>query len=116
MVRRFLRRHPSIRLNVLIYQEGQEWIAHCLQMDLVTTGASERQVEREVIDLIKAQVIYAIENDNLGNVFRQAPAEDWAKLARATKCGTRRLRIDVPDRTREATIRPPIQEVELCVA
>jgi hypothetical protein len=116
MIRRlFNRRHPSIKLNVLIYQEGNEWIAHCLQMDLVAASKSEREAEKDVIDLIKAQVIYAIENDNLGYIFRQAPAEEWAKLAMARRCGTRRIRIDVPEKTASRHL-PAVNEVELCVA
>jgi hypothetical protein len=81
MIRRFFfRRHPSIKLNVLIYQENEEWIAHCLQMDLVATSKSAQEVERNIIDLVKAQVIYALENDNLGYIFKPAPPEEWAKL------------------------------------
>lgn len=116
MLKGLFRRHPSIRLNVLIYKDGDEWIAHCLQMDLVASSKSEKKVEDDIIDLIKAQVIYAIENDNMGYIFKQAPADEWAKLAMAKRCGIRKIRIDVPDRKKEIRNRPSINEVELCVA
>ena len=115
MLRRLFRRYPSIKLNVIIYQEGNEWVAHCLQMDIVTANTAERSVESDIIDLIKAQVIYAIENDNLGNIFKPAPPEEWAKLEHAKKCGTKRIKISVHgnEKTRR---HPPINEVELCFA
>ena len=77
---RLFKRQPSIKLNVLIYKESNEWIAHCLQMDIVTTGQDEKDVEKDIINIIKAQIIFALQNNNLSNLFKPAPEEEWAKL------------------------------------
>jgi hypothetical protein len=116
MIRGLFKRYPSVKLNVLIYHEEGEWVANCLQMDLVATGNTEREVENDIIDLIKCQVVYAFQNDNLGFIFKPAPAEEWAKLQKAKKCGTRKIKIDIPDDKKESKIHPPIREVELCFA
>lgn len=109
---KIFRRHPSIKLNVLIYREGDNWIAHCLQMDIVAANTNVKTAEDDIIDLIKAQVTFALENDNLGNLFKPAPAEEWAKLENATKCGTKKIRIELEHDRKQA----PINEVELCFA
>ena len=106
-------KNPSIKLNVLIYKEDDEWIAHCLQMDLVAGNKNRDLVQDDIVDLIKAHVIYAIENDNIEHIFKSAPAEEWEKLAHFHKCGTRRFSIDVPKDEPVRSI-PPINEVELC--
>ncbi len=116
MIKSLFRKYPSVKLNVLIYHEEGEWVAHCLQMDLVATANSNREVEDNIIDLIKCQVIFAFQNDNLGFIFKPAPPEEWAKLQTAKICGIRKLRIDIPDDRKESKKRPPINEVELCFA
>jgi len=113
---RLFRQYPSVKLNVLIYREDDEWVANCLQMDLVATGKTQRDVEGDILDLIKSQVVYAIENDNLGFIFKPAPPEEWAKLQMAQKCGSRRIKIDIPDNKKENKKHSPISEVELCFA
>ncbi len=116
MFRHIFRRHPSIKLNVLVYNEGNEWVAHCLQMDIVATGTSEKEVAENIFDLIRAQVVFAIDNDNLGYIFKPAPPEEWDKLAKATKCDIRKLKIKVSGTRNHQQSRPPIGEVELCFA
>jgi hypothetical protein len=113
---RLFRRYPSIKLNVLIYQDSGEWIAHCLQMDLVSTGINEKDVENDIINLIKAQVIFAIENNNMDYIFKAAPADEWTKLEKSKRCGTRKIKIDIPQKDKESKNHPPINEVEICFA
>lgn len=113
---RLFKRQPSIKLNVLIYKESNEWIAHCLQMDIVTTGQDEKDVEKDIINLIKAQIIFALQNNNLSNLFKPAPEEEWAKLEYATKCSNIKIKIDIDEDNQTVRRHPPINEVELCFA
>jgi hypothetical protein len=109
-----IKKLPSIKVNVLIYKEGNEWIAHCLQMDIVATNTSKKAVEDDIISLIKAHCIYAIENDNLENIFKPAPSEVWGKIGFTTKCEIKKISFIAP-KIKEKTI-PPIKEVEFCFA
>lgn len=104
---------PSIKLNIVVYKEGEEWIAHCLQMDIVASGKSPKAVENDIIDLIKAQMRFAIDNDNVENVFKPAPSEIWRMIGQAKRCDSRNIRLLIPHK-RESI--PPVKEVEFCFA
>ena len=104
---------PSIKLNIVVYREGEEWIAHCLQMDIVASGKSAKVVEDDIIALIKAQVRFAIDNDNMENVFKPAPSAIWSMIGHAKRCVSRNIRLIIPH-NREFI--PPVKEVEFCFA
>ncbi len=72
-----------LHLDLLVYFQDGEYVAHCLQMDIVATAASQDQVVEDMIDLVRAQIDFAIKNDNLENIFRPAPPEVWELLMRA---------------------------------
>lgn len=79
------RRSPKIKLNVVIYKEEDYFVAHCLQMDIVTTGETPEEAQKNMDDLIRVQVSTAFENDNLEHLFRSAPKEIWQRFIEAKK-------------------------------
>ncbi|HUU26840.1 MAG TPA: hypothetical protein VM123_03435 [archaeon] len=58
-------------------QEQQVWITHCLELDLVASSNVKKQAKEEIIDVIKAHVKYAFENNNIEYLFSPAPQEIW---------------------------------------
>ena len=108
-------KNPSIKLNVLVYKEDNEWIAHCLQMDLVAANTDKNAVQDDIIDLIESHVVYALENENIDHIFKPAPAEEWEKLGHSQKCGSRKVVIKLPKKD-DGIQSIPINEVELCFA
>jgi len=80
----------GMTFNVLVSKEERVYVAHCLELDIVTTGTRIKDVKKEMGELIIAQVDYAFSNDNLENLFRPAPANVWKILqnhsARPQKC------------------------------
>jgi hypothetical protein len=70
----------SMVFNILAKKEGETWIAHCLELDIVATAQSLETLKGEMNDLILAQVDYAFSNDNLENLYRPAPAEVWKEF------------------------------------
>ena len=72
--------------RALIYEAEGEWVAHCLDLDLVTTAGTSAQAEKDIIDLIICQVDFAFRNDNMENLFQPAPAEAWAMLGKVKSC------------------------------
>ena len=70
----------SMIFSVLVKKEGDMWVAHCLELDIVTTARSLDAVKADMNDLIAAQVDYAFCNDNLENLYRPAPPEVWKKF------------------------------------
>ena len=67
----------GMTFNVLVSKEERVYVAHCLELDIVTTGTRIKDVKKEMGELIVAQVDYAFSNDNLENLFRPAPANVW---------------------------------------
>lgn len=101
------KKKPSFNLHVLIYQEDNNWIAHCLELDIVTANPKQSIVQKDIIDLIRAQIEFAREHDNTENIFKPAPPQEWAKLYYASKtCNVKKLK--KPDKS-------PISGVELCI-
>ena len=73
----------QMTLNILLYKEDDLFVAHSLEFDIVTSAISEYQVRIDILDLIKAHITYALENDNLEHLYRPAPPEFWNMLATA---------------------------------
>lgn len=70
----------AIVFNVLVKKAAGEYIAHCLELDIVTTADNLEQAKKDIGDLIMAQIDYAFTNDNLANLYRPAPAEVWREF------------------------------------
>jgi hypothetical protein len=110
---RWFRRLPvKVTLNAIVYKEDNEWIAHCLQMDLVATGAHSKEAICNLFDLIKAQIEFAEDNNNFAAVFRPAPPDAWARLAHVRKCRRKNLKAEKS----LMAASPFNQEVDLCFA
>ena len=80
--------------NILIKREGETYIAHCLELDIVATADSLDTLHSDIIDLIVAQVDYAFSNDNLENLYHPAPAEVWAEFYSCKEKKENRIKLD----------------------
>ena len=67
----------GMTFNILIREEEDACIAHCLELDIVATSSTLESVEIDIMSLITAQIEYAFENDNLDNLYHPAPPEVW---------------------------------------
>jgi hypothetical protein len=74
-------RHQTLR--AVLHREGDTWIAHCLDLDIVSTGATQWDAARVLADAVIAQLAYAREEDNYAYLFHPAPADVWRRLAGA---------------------------------
>lgn len=106
---------PQFRLNILTHEEDGMFVSHCLEMDIVATNTTEKKALNDVINLIKAQIIYAIENKNEDYLLKSAPLEVWRKIKEAKKCENRTIHINIPKDKATPTVNP-MREVELCLA
>ena len=70
-------------LTVLVYTKDNQPVAHCLEMDFLTTGRSRDRVVAELYDVIREQVSSAIEHNALRRLFQPAPPQFWQRLADA---------------------------------
>lgn len=79
-------REESFPFKVLIKEEPDTWVAHCLELNLVAEAETAEQVEADIIDIIIAHVKYAVENNNLAYMYHPAPPEVWEDFL---KCADR---------------------------
>ena len=70
----------AVSFNILLKEEDGFFIAHCLELDIVATGLTASEARMEILDLIKAQLDYAFNNDNLDNLYHPAPSEVWQEF------------------------------------
>ena len=69
-------------LDVLVEQVEGEYVAHCLQLDLVATATTETAAIEDVLNLVRAQLDFAKEHGNALYAIKPAPPEAWLKLWR----------------------------------
>lgn len=72
-----MKKEWKFNFRILIKKQEDLWVAHCLELDLVTESPSKEEVERDIVAIIKRQVSYCIANNNMENLFRSAPKEVW---------------------------------------
>ena len=66
-----------MRLPILVkvYQDGEIWVAHAIELDIVAMGATKEEAMSSLGDLVRAHVAFALEHGNLGAVFK--PFYSW---------------------------------------
>ena len=72
--------NTSMVFNCLIKEEEDYHIGHCLELDIVVTAKTVKEVKSDLKDVILAQVDYAFSNENLENLFHPAPPEVWEEF------------------------------------
>ncbi|MBI4574917.1 MAG: hypothetical protein HY722_01500 [Planctomycetes bacterium] len=83
---------PFLTLHVLIYPEGDLWMAHCLEFDAVAQGDSPERVREGLMDSVSALVEDARQHGRLAELFRPAPVGLWRRFAEA---GRRNLHVNL---------------------
>jgi len=73
-------RSVAMTVNILIKEEEDLHIAHCLELDIVATAETVDQVQKDIIALVCTQIDYAFNNDNLENLFHPALPEVWEEF------------------------------------
>ena len=87
--------HPEFNLDVLLYREDGEWLAHCLQLDLVEAGATPEEAEQTLAGVIQHHIQWALEDDDMEHLFHPAPPGIWKKFFSAEPQGFREILLTV---------------------
>jgi hypothetical protein len=102
-------------LNYLFLHEESRTIAHCLDLDLVTSGANLQAAEESLNALVLYQISSCYINGNWAQLRFKAPNEYWQKLKSAKPLQTGQLEVEVPPVvlpvTRKVTL--PVMRSEL---
>ncbi len=73
----------AIRLDfrALVYQDGEFWVAHCLECDLATQGDSPKDAVSELNDALEILIDYAASKGDLRPLYLPAPLKLWTLFA-----------------------------------
>lgn len=94
-------RKLRIPLRVVFYQDDGDWIAHCLEFDLLGDGPTKEAAARQLEMAIATQFESFRANQDINNLFSPAPAEIQRLFAEADDEPSGMLRIEPIDNTVE---------------
>jgi len=68
--------------HILIKFDSEEkvWLAHCLELDIVTTAPEFEEAKKDILSLMEAQIGYAFTHDNVDNLYHSAPRSVWKEF------------------------------------
>jgi hypothetical protein len=73
-----------------------EWVAHCLDLDIVVTGSTRDQAAKQLVETVTAQIDYACGSPDYAYLYRPAPLEVWQRLAEAIQGGLPTMTLGIP--------------------
>lgn len=71
----------EVRIRVLGFREDDMWCAIALEMDLRGYGETLQEAREELFEAIGCQISFAIQHDNLENIWARAPEKYFAMLS-----------------------------------
>jgi hypothetical protein len=91
---------PWLRIvHYLLSGNDGKHIAHCLDLDIVATAASQDSALEKLDDLVKAHIEVALATGQLANLSTKAPSSYWRQFIDGKHIEVRRktLHIHIPD-------------------
>lgn len=87
----------QMTLDILLYEEGGETIAHCLQTDTAVQARDERAAVASLREALTLEFEEAIRDNDIRRILdHAAPDEVWKMKERAGKQKVVRIDIDAP--------------------
>ena len=109
-----------IPLRIVFYQEDGDWIAHCLEFDLVGDGATTEKALASLSTAIRIQIEQSIKHGNPRNLFSPADGEYFRRFAEGTDITVGQLEIStdsiVIEGTQSRAYRQAAQDPQLAPA
>lgn len=68
----------DLSFRVVVYREGEEWIAHSLEADIVGCGATKDEAVSALDEALDCQISFAFQMENPALLEREAPPEVMA--------------------------------------
>jgi predicted RNase H-like HicB family nuclease len=68
-------------IRAIFYKEGEDWIAHCLEFDLVGDGRTREQALNNLTEAIMTQIDATVKYQNPDNLFTPADGKYFKMFA-----------------------------------
>jgi hypothetical protein len=82
-----------IPLRAVFYKEGDVWVAHCLEFDLLGHGSTKKKALALLAKAIGVQIEASIKHNNLANLFTPAEGEYFRMFAAGKDVAVGKLEI-----------------------
>lgn len=79
--RSFVPQTLRLPLRIVFYLEDGDWIAHCLEFDLIGDGPTQQDAMKELAEAIFLQIEASVEHDNPANLFSPADGKFFEMFA-----------------------------------
>jgi hypothetical protein len=83
-------------LRYLFSHDDGAVVAHCLDLDIVTSGVDINDAEESLNALVLTQIASCFASGNLSQLLIKAPKEYWECLTKAKLLGHAELQVEVP--------------------
>jgi predicted RNase H-like HicB family nuclease len=70
-----------IPLRIIFYREGVDWVAHCLEFDLIGDGPTKEEALDMLSEAIALQLDTSLKHNNPGNLFSPADGKFFEMFA-----------------------------------
>ena len=98
----------SAQLNYLIHQVDGDYVAHCLDMDLVGTGDNKDDAIAELNTAVRALVFFALKTETFDilSLCKRAPRDYWDMFDEAKRTsGTTTCTLEVSPEIAPVTVK-----------
>jgi predicted RNase H-like HicB family nuclease len=68
------------RLHAIAFTKDGEWVAHCLETDIVSSGQTAQEAIDALTEALALQLEHAYELGSFQYVFQPAPLPAWQQL------------------------------------
>jgi len=83
-------------LHYLFSHADGKVVAHCLDLDLVTSGQNLEQAEARLNGVVLEQIASCYTSGNFAQLWFKAPNEYWTALSDATELKRAHLEVEIP--------------------
>ena len=74
-----------IPLRAVLYKEGKNWIAHCLEFDVIGDGKNQESAIKNLCQAIFVQVEASVKHNCISNLFTPADGKFFRMFAEGTE-------------------------------
>jgi hypothetical protein len=96
-----------LTFSVLVEKTEGVFVANCLETGLVAVANEQSDVLSAMEKLLQRLILFALENDRLGDIYHKAPHEVWSQWMTIEERMIKQTRSRLPKST-GTKLRPPV--------
>lgn len=111
-----MKKNLRIPLRIVFYKDGDAWVAHSLEFDLMGEGTTKQLAVRTLFEAVAMQLEASLEFDNPRNLFKPADGRFFAMFAAGKDVAVGEVHLKLDSVTIEEAEGREYVEGDLCFA